>query len=74
MGSSEFLFDDYIPAFRSQSYFYCICQLIYPFFHQVTSFDIEFYFFCHNKLVLDFNFWDYLQFTIKELQGYHFCS
>ena len=44
MGSSEFLFDDYIPAFRSQSYFYCICQLIYPFFHQVTSFDIEFYF------------------------------
>ena len=59
---------------KPQSYFYCICQLIYPFFHQVTSFDIEFYFFCHNKLVLDFNFWDYLQFTIKELQGYHFGS
>ena len=49
--SSEFLLNDYIAAFRSEGYFYCICQLVYPFFHQVAGFDIEFYFFCHDIVV-----------------------
>ena len=61
---------------RDNNYYCCVSDEYKSYQFNNVKYDkmIELNLSKHNKLVLDFNFWDYLQFTIKELQGYHFGS
>ncbi len=47
LGSTKFLVDNDIAAFRAEGYFYCVCQCINALAELFASVIIENYFFCH---------------------------
>ena len=52
LGSTKFLLNNHVAALRTECHLDCISQLVNALLQQFAGVGIEFYFFCHNTLIL----------------------